>query len=299
MDDHPSIVRTVAMSAPIVVVDIRTAQRDSRIATRDVAGASAFAGQPVSATRRASSVASVSRRLLRQIWRYRAPRCRWYESIVSRILIAEDSERLARFVEKGLGAAGHATTVARDGMEAAAIARDEDFDLLILDIGLPGQDGFAVLRQLRTRGEHLPVLVLTARHLVEDVIAALDEGADDYLTKPFIFDELLARVRARLRTNAAAATTMVAGGLKLDLASRSVALEGRNVLLTTTELRVLEVFMRRPGEALSREDLLSHVWGFRSDVGSNVVDVYVSYLRRKLGAERFETVRGYGYRMLR
>jgi DNA-binding response OmpR family regulator len=221
----------------------------------------------------------------------------WYQRVVSRILIAEDSQRLARFVEKGLEAAGYATAVARDGVEAAEIARDADFDLVILDIGLPRQDGFAVLRQLRARGERLPVLVLTARHLVEDVTAALGEGADDYLTKPFAFDELLARVRARLRTDAVAATVLVADGLELDLVRRSVSLAGEQLVLTAKELRLLETFMRRRGEALSRDELLSHVWGFGSEVGSNVVDVYVSYLRRKLGPERFETVRGYGYRM--
>jgi DNA-binding response OmpR family regulator len=218
---------------------------------------------------------------------------------VSRILIAEDSPRISRFLEKGLEAAGYTTAVARDGVEAAAIARDEYYDLMILDIGLPRQDGFAVLRELRERGERLPVLVLTARHLVEDVIAALSEGADDYLTKPFAFDVLLARVGARLRTNAVSATVLVADGLELDLARRSVSLEGEVVTLSAKELRLLETFMRRRGEALSRDELLSRVWGFGSDVGSNVVDVYVGYLRRKLGPQRIETVRGYGYRMPR
>ena len=222
---------------------------------------------------------------------------------MSRILIAEDEPRLSSFLEKGLRAAGYTTTVCDDGVRAAALARAEDFELLILDIGLPGQDGFAVLRALRARGERLPVLILTARDEVTDMVAGLDHGADDYVTKPFVFDELLARVRARLRqTGGAPATQMElnAGGITLDVRTRRASSEsGGEAELTAKEFSLLETFLRHPGQVLSREQLLSHVWGYDFDPGSNVVDVYVGYLRRKLGSERFETVRGMGYRLRR
>ncbi len=220
---------------------------------------------------------------------------------MSRILIAEDEPRLSSFLEKGLRAAGYTTTVCDDGVRAAALARSEDFELLILDIGLPGQDGFAVLRALRAREERLPVLILTARDEVTDMVAGLDHGADDYVTKPFVFDELLARVRARLRqTGGAPATQMElnAGGITLDVRTRRASSEsGGEAELTAKEFSLLETFLRHPGQVLSREQLLSHVWGYDFDPGSNVVDVYVGYLRRKLGSERFETVRGMGYRL--
>ena len=223
---------------------------------------------------------------------------------MSRILIAEDEPRLSSFLEKGLRAAGYTTTVCDDGIRAAAIARDAEFDLLILDIGLPGQDGFTVLRALRARGERMPVLILTARDEVADTVTGLDIGADDYVTKPFIFEELLARVRARLRAGSAEGgadpLVLAAGGVTLDVRSRRAATEegeGADVELTAKEFALLETFLRHPGQVLSREQLLSHVWGYDFDPGSNVVDVYVGYLRRKLGAERFETVRGMGYRL--
>ncbi len=219
---------------------------------------------------------------------------------MSRILIAEDEPRLSSFLEKGLRAAGYATTVCDDGIRAAALARDDEFDLLILDIGLPGQDGFAVLRALQARGERLPVLVLTARDEVEDMVTGLDLGADDYVTKPFVFDELLARVRARLRQAGAETTpsfVLEAGGITLDVRTRRAATDGADVELTAKEFALLETFLRHPGQVLSREQLLSHVWGYDFDPGSNVVDVYVGYLRRKLGSQRFETVRGMGYRL--
>jgi DNA-binding response OmpR family regulator len=220
---------------------------------------------------------------------------------MSRILIAEDEPRLSSFLEKGLRAAGYATTVCDDGIKAAALARDDEFDLLILDIGLPGQDGFTVLRTLRARGERLPVLILTARDEVADTVTGLDIGADDYVTKPFIFEELLARVRARLRAGGGEAggdsLVLEAGGVTLDVRTRRAATDGADVELTAKEFALLETFLRHPGQVLSREQLLSHVWGYDFDPGSNVVDVYVGYLRRKLGPERFETVRGMGYRL--
>jgi DNA-binding response OmpR family regulator len=219
---------------------------------------------------------------------------------MSRILIAEDEPRLASFLEKGLSAAGYTTMVCDDGFEAAALARDGEFDLLILDIGLPGQDGFAVLRALRTRKERLPVLILTARDEVSDTVTGLDLGADDYMTKPFAFAELLARVRARLRSGAEDGSdglVIEAGGIALDLRTRRATAGDDDIGLSAKEFSLLETFLRHRGQVLSREQLLSHVWGYDFDPRSNVVDVYVGYLRRKLGDERFETVRGMGYRM--
>jgi DNA-binding response OmpR family regulator len=218
---------------------------------------------------------------------------------VTRILIAEDEERIVSFLEKGLRSSGYVTTAVFSGHDALAYARDDDFDLLILDLGLPGMDGQEVLRQLRARGERLPVVILTARDGVEDTVAGLEGGADDYVTKPFRFEELLARVRVRLRDGAQTAETTVLshGSLTLDLRTRRAARDGRTVELTAREFALLETLLRHPDQVLSREQLLSHVWGYDFDPGSNVVDVYVRYLRRKLGADVVETVRGMGYRL--
>ena len=217
---------------------------------------------------------------------------------MNRILIAEDEPRLSSFLEKGLKANGFATTVVADGAAAALMANDEDFDLLILDLGLPGKDGFEVLNDLRARGQRMPTIILTARDDVHDKVAGLEQGADDYVIKPFRFEELLARVRARLRSDPAGAhsTVMRVGEVVLDPRTRRVAADGRTVELSAREFTMLQTFMQHPGQVLSREQLLSHVWGYDHDPGSNVVDVYVGYLRRKIGAARFQTVRGAGYR---
>ena len=217
---------------------------------------------------------------------------------MSRILIAEDEPRIASFLEKGLRANGFTTSVAEDGVQAVIRARSGDFDLLILDIGLPGKDGFSVLRELRSAGFPLPIIVLTARDGVADTVAGLEGGADDYVTKPFRFEELLARVRVRLRGERATEDTVLrVGRLALDLRTRRLEVDGRSLELTAREFTLAETFLRHPGQVLSREQLLSHVWGYDYDPGSNVVDVYVGYLRKKLGADRITTVRGMGYRL--
>jgi DNA-binding response OmpR family regulator len=217
---------------------------------------------------------------------------------VSRILIVEDEVRLAAFLEKGLRAAGHTTTVAANGIVGSALARDEDFDLVILDLGLPGRDGIEVLRDVRGSGQRVPVIILTARDEAGDRVAGLEAGADDYLGKPFHFEELLARIRLRLRGPAApeADETLNVGGISLDERTRWVTADGGSIELSAREFELLKAFLRHPDQVMSREQLLAHVWGYGYDPGSNVVDVYVGYLRKKLGANRFETVRGVGYR---
>ncbi|MDQ3708087.1 MAG: response regulator transcription factor [Actinomycetota bacterium] len=217
---------------------------------------------------------------------------------MNRILIAEDEPRIASFLEKGLKANGFTTSVAADGQEALFRARSGGFDLLVLDIGLPGKDGFAVLRELRRGGSAMPVVILTARDGVDDTVAGLDGGADDYVTKPFRFEELLARVRVRLRGERAQEETVLSvGDLSLDLRTRRVRVGERDIELTAREFTLAETLMRHAGQVLSREQLLSHVWGYDYDPGSNVVDVYVGYLRRKFGQGRIATVRGMGYRL--
>ncbi|MEV0324085.1 response regulator transcription factor [Streptomyces sp. NPDC050658] len=218
---------------------------------------------------------------------------------MNRILIVEDEERIASFVEKGLRANGFTTSVVGDGEAAYDYALTGGFDLVVLDIGLPGKDGFTVLRQLRESRVTTPVIVLTARDSVRDTVAGLEGGADDWMTKPFRFEELLARVRLRLRTAARApeVTVLRSGELTLDLRTRRARSGERTVDLTAREFVLLELFLRHPGQVLSREQILSHVWGYDFDPGSNIVDVYVRALRKKLGAERVETVRGMGYRL--
>jgi DNA-binding response OmpR family regulator len=218
---------------------------------------------------------------------------------MTRILIAEDEARIVSFLEKGLRANGYSTVAVDNGNDAAALARDDSFDLMILDLGLPGRDGRDVLRAVRERGDRIPIVVLTARDGVEDTVGSLEEGADDYVAKPFRFEELLARIRLRLREEPTAETTVLtAGSVSLDLRSRRATHGSRTIELTAREFALLETFMRHPGQVLTRAQLLSHVWGYDFDPGSNVVDVYVRYLRRKLGEDVIETARGMGYRLV-
>jgi two-component system, OmpR family, copper resistance phosphate regulon response regulator CusR len=218
---------------------------------------------------------------------------------MNRILIAEDEDRIASFVEKGLRANGFVTTVAGDGDSALELARSRAFDLVVLDLGLPGRDGFSVLRLLREEQVRTPVIILTARDTVGDTVAGLEGGADDYMTKPFRFEELLARVRLRLRAGEKTpeVSVLVTDGVSLDLRTRRAKVDGQTIDLTAREFLLLELFLRHPGQVLSREQILSHVWGYDFDPGSNIVDVYVRALRKKLGADCIATVRGMGYRL--
>ncbi|WP_229054243.1 response regulator transcription factor [Aeromicrobium sp. Leaf350] len=215
-----------------------------------------------------------------------------------RILIVEDEDRISSFVAKGLKAHGFTPTVVRDGVTGLDYAVSGEFDLVVLDIGLPGLDGFTVLERLTADRPDLPVIVLTARDSVQDTVAALEGGAADYMAKPFRFDELLARVRLRLRrTGGVESDVIEVGDVSLDLRRRVATVGGREVELSARELSLAEVLLRNRGQVLSREQLLSHVWGYDFDPGSNVVDVYVGYLRKKLGADLVRTVRGIGYRI--
>ena len=217
---------------------------------------------------------------------------------MSRVLIVEDEERIASFVRKGLTANGFTTTVVGTGAEAVDYAVTGGFDLMLLDLGLPDADGFDVLRRIRSMGVEVPVVILTARDGVRDTVTGLEIGADDYVTKPFRFEELLARVRLRMRNERTADLTVLrAGGLSLDLRTRRVSVAEATVDLTAREFALLELLMRHEGQVLSRQQMLSHVWGYDYDPGSNVVDVFVRALRRKVGSERIVTVRGMGYRL--
>jgi DNA-binding response OmpR family regulator len=217
---------------------------------------------------------------------------------MNRILIVEDEARITSFLEKGLKANGFVTSVAGDAREGLERARSGGFDLVILDLGLPDRDGMEVLSELRETDSRTPVIILTARDGVTDTVRGLESGADDYVPKPFRFEELLARVRLRLRDQRAPEPTVLrAGDAALDLRTRRVTVEDRSVELTAREFALAETFFRHPGQVLSREQLLSHVWGYDYDPGSNVVDVYVGYLRKKLGEGRIVTARGMGFRL--
>lgn len=218
------------------------------------------------------------------------------------ILVVEDEPGISSFVAKGLTSAGYNVTVVDKGADAISGALGGDYSLIVLDIGLPDMDGFEVLEQIRGQGATLPIIVLTARSSVEDTVSGLEQGADDYMSKPFRFEELLARIRLRLK-NATSddPSNMVqinVGGLHLDLRTRCASIDGEPVELSAREFTMLQAFMEHPDQVLSRSRLLDMVWGYDFDPGSNVVDVYVRYLRRKIGSERIVTVRGMGYRLV-
>lgn len=218
---------------------------------------------------------------------------------MTHVLIVEDEERIVSFVRRGLAAAGYVVSSTGSGFEALELLRADGIDLVLLDIGLPDLGGLEVLAQLRAEGSTVPVIALTARDSARDLVAGLDGGADDYIPKPFTFDELLARIRARLRDRGRAVQTRLEhGGLVLDLLERRASVGDHDIDLSAREFALAEELIRHASQVLSREQLLSRVWGYDFDPGSNVVDVYVRYLRSKLGAERIETVRGAGYRLV-
>jgi two-component system, OmpR family, response regulator len=218
-----------------------------------------------------------------------------------RVLVVEDDVKMASLLRRGLLEEGLAADVARTGDDALWMAEATEYDAIVLDVMLPGADGFDVCRRLRESGRWSPVLMLTARDAVEDRVAGLDAGADDYLTKPFSFAELLARLRALARrTPLERAAVLEAGDLRLDPATRRAWRGEVEIGLSAKEFALLETFMRRPGEVLSRYQLLEHCWDYGYENRSNVVDVYVRYLREKIdrpfGRKSLETVRGAGYR---
>ena len=219
-----------------------------------------------------------------------------------KLLIVEDEERIASFLEKGLTARGYAVKSASTGAEALRLGTGPDIALVILDLKLPDLDGLEVLARLRKQGVTVPVLVLSVRAHVADRVRGLDLGADDYLAKPFAFEELLARVRARLRSGsapgpAAAASVLRAGDIHLDVLTRQVTTARRTVSLSEREFSLLRAFVGHPRQVLSRRELLAMAWGMNFDPQTNLVDVYVGYLRRKIGEPVIETVRGAGYRL--
>ncbi len=220
-----------------------------------------------------------------------------------RILVVEDNEKLARSLAKGLGQEGYAVEVSGDGDDASGRLSGgaQEYSAVVLDVMLPGMDGITLCRALRKRGNRVPILLLTARDSVEDRVAGLDAGADDYLVKPFSFDELSARIRALLRRPQTAAPTVLrAGAVALDPARREVTARGKPVSLTTKEFMLLELFLRHPGQVLSREQITRQVWSGDFEGDSNVLEVHVRNVRRKLAEagheEAIETVRGAGYR---
>ena len=220
---------------------------------------------------------------------------------MNRILIAEDEPRIAAFLEKGLRNAGYTTSVAIEAQEVLFMALGDNFDLLLLDLGLPGKDGLSILEELRGQGATIPIIILTARDEIDNKVAGLEGGADDYMTKPFRFEELLARVRLRLRSQSRAVIKeemeLSVGEVVLNLRTRRVQVNNKDVELSAREFTLLETLIRHQGQVMSREQLLDHVWGYDYDPGSNIVDVYIGYLRKKLDCNSIETVRGMGYRL--
>ncbi|MEM1251399.1 MAG: response regulator transcription factor [Cyanobacteria bacterium P01_H01_bin.21] len=222
---------------------------------------------------------------------------------MSHILIVEDSLRVSSFLEKGLKTHGYTTSTVDNGNDAISIMLDDEIDLMILDLELPQTSGLTVLERLREQRRNIAVIILSASHEMDDKLASFSSGADDYLTKPFRFEELLVRIRARLRdvrqlqAKGVNSQVLNLNDLEINLRSRQVHINGRLINLSAREFILVETFMRHPGQILSREQLLDKVWGYDYNPGTNIVDVYIGYLRKKLGRCRIETIRGMGYRL--
>ena len=216
-----------------------------------------------------------------------------------RILVADDEAKIAQFIRKGLKEEGYAVDVASDGDEALNLALHEDYDAVVLDIMLPGTDGIGVLKKLRSTRPDLPVMLVSARDQVSDKVRGLDAGADDYLTKPFAFEELLARMRALLRPRVRPDSTLSYADLSLDLRTHKAERDGTTIELSNREYALLEYFMRNADQVVTRTMIANHVWDLNFDTDTNIVDVYVAYLRKKIDGERevhlIRTVRGRGY----
>ena len=220
---------------------------------------------------------------------------------MSKILVVEDEAGISSFIAQGLAEEGMEAVVAATGSAAVEQVLESESDLVILDIGLPDMDGFEVLKQIRGQGASMPVIILTARSSVEDTVAGLEGGADDYMPKPFRFEELVARVKLRIKQSGGGSDKpshiIQVGNLELDTRRRQAVVDSKPVELSSREFTMLRAFMEHPDQVLSRSQLLEMVWGYGFDPGSNVIDVYVRYLRRKIGAKRIVTVRGMGYRL--
>jgi DNA-binding response OmpR family regulator len=219
---------------------------------------------------------------------------------MARILIVEDEPGIVAFVAEALQEQGHTSVHAASVREATACLRANDVDLVLLDLGLPDGDGREVLRRMRGQGDSTPVVILTAQAEVDNLVSSLDLGANDYISKPFVVDELMARVRARLRGTTASGgpATLSAAGVELDLLTRRLEVDGREIELSNKEFQLLQYFLEHPSQVLSKSQLLNSVWGYDFESESNVVEVYVNYLRKKLGRTRIETIRGAGYRFV-
>lgn len=220
---------------------------------------------------------------------------------MSRILIIEDEDRIASFIKSGLESHGYQVDVVNDGVEALHWAKYSSPDLILLDIGLPGKSGIEILNELRGTGNNVPVIILTARDSVSDRVSGLELGANDYMSKPFAFEELLVRIRLRLKDSVSQSTAslneLTVGDITLNFYDRTVLFQGNKIELSGREFALLELFMRNPNRVLTREQLLSNVWDMDFDPNSNVVDVYVRYLRQKLDEGVIQTVRGMGYKL--
>jgi DNA-binding response OmpR family regulator len=219
---------------------------------------------------------------------------------MNRILIIEDNLHIIDFLESGLQAHGFTTIAVSTGREALQVSHAGDFDLIILDLGLPDQDGLTVLKAFRGQGQTMPIIVLTARDGIDYTVAGLEGGADDYVTKPFSFEELLARIRVQLRNHlprTQSEMSLQVANITLNLLTRQVWVGNQLVELSAREFLLAEFFLRHPMQVLTREQILDRIWGYDGEPSPNIVNVYVGYLRKKLGDDRIETVRGMGYRL--